>query len=159
MTVCTDPDDLHYKDLPEKVRRLKKTRRKIMITRYLIYHKRPFLLFLAFIILFSSLFCCEEDFPSRHFNHSRDKAVIALELGGTNRLEMVDEINTVIFHAVILRRMSERRIVRFLRIVLLPILAAALAVSMCLIARRQKPHQCRRRIILIRYIHKSDGKK
>ena len=130
-----------------------------MIMKHFTNYKRLFLLSLATIILFSFLFCCEDEIPLWHFDQSHENSVIALESGETNQLEMVDEINTVIFHAVILRRISERRIVRFLRIVLLPILAAALAISLYLIASHQKPHQCRRRIILIRYIHKSDGKK
>ena len=146
-------------DQGNELGKLSKGGGKIMIIKYLTNHKRLFLLALAIIILFSFLFYNEEELPSRHFDRSPENAVIALESGETNRLEMVDEINTLIFHAVILRRISERRIVRFLRNVLLPILTAAFAVSLYLISSHQKPHQYRRRIILIRYIHKSDGKK
>ena len=130
-----------------------------MIMKYFTNHKRFFLLSLATIILFSFLFCSEDEIPLKLFNQSHENSVITVESGETNQLEMVDEINSVIFHTVILRHISARRIVRFIRLVLLPVLAAVLAVSLYLIASHQESHQSRRRIILIRYIHKSDGKK
>lgn len=130
-----------------------------MAVRFLVNHKRILLLSLTVIILLSFLACNEEDPAIAKYGQSGENAIIFSQSTDVSRMEIVDEINTIVFHAVIMRRISCRQVIRLIRLFLLPILAAVIAASLYLIACRQKPHQFHGRIVLIRYIHRSDGKK
>ena len=115
-------------------------------------YKRFFVLSLAVMVLFSYLFYNDDDTIVSDRLHPSAHAVITGKLTETNQIETVDEINAVVFHAVIMRSITNRQMIRLLRVWLIPVLTALIACYL-------RPHSYQSRIILIRYIHRSDGKK
>ena len=123
--------------------------------------KRVGVFSMVLLMLLSVLFGTGEGLPSsKAFDVNRSEAA-ALRGGAcaAESIENVDEINTAAYHAVLLRRISHRQVHRILRICIKLFLMAEIAILLLFVAGCFQTQRHQSRTVLIRYIHRSDGKK
>lgn len=123
-------------------------------------HKRSCVFALAVMILFSFLFWTEDEIPvGKLMDVSQEKAVLTDGLPESGCIQSVDEVCSAVFHATLMKRISHRGMLRSIRIYLsLIIMAVAAAVFCCVLCLMVRQFYYSR-IVLIHYIHNSDGKK
>lgn len=116
---------------------------------------------LVLVILLTVLFGTNEGLPSaKTFDES--KSEVATLTGGAcadGNIESVDEINTAVYHAVLLRRLSHKQVQQILRICVRLFLLAGVAIIILFVMCCLQLQRHQSRTILIRFIHRSDGKK
>ena len=123
--------------------------------------KRISIFALAFMILISVLFGNGEDLPS-YGNYAEARSDEVFLSGSASSLESiknVDEINMAVFHTILIRRISHKLSQRIQRIILKLFIATGIALIFLFVAYLLVPQRHQSRTVLIRYLHKSDGKK
>lgn len=123
--------------------------------------KRFGVLLLAILILFSVLFESGNDLPSICGEQEAKNGLIFLTDASrtAKSIQSVDEINTAVYHAILLRRITHKQSQRIQRICLRLFIMAGIAIFILSVARRFVPQLRQSRTVLIRYLHRSDGKK
>lgn len=116
---------------------------------------------LSVLIFFSFLMGGSEGLPGQipsEFENGREVSLSGSR-SGAESIKSVDEVSPAVLHAVLLRRITHRQAPRIQRFIAklfaaVEFFALLLVVECCL-----RPVQNISRVILIRFIHRSDGKK
>ena len=135
-----------------------------MTGRFWVKHKRSGLLVMAVVILLSFLFWTEDEISvqrlvERTEAKAGEMAVLTDGFSETSSIQSVDEVCSAVYHASILRQISHRGMIKSIRLYLALIVLAAETAMMVWVAGILIEHFYRIRIVLIHYIHNSDGKK
>lgn len=124
-------------------------------------YKKSCMLALAVLVLLSFVFGAQEELPMQKLMSSfSENAVLTDGDAQACSIQSVDEVCSAVYHATLLRRISCRGLIRNVRFLTLALIVLAEAVALlfgavCFLIL----YPIQGRIILIHYIHNSDGKK